>query len=255
MVEKFKISALIPFLILTSFSIGILSSSLLLGQEEAEEKKTILELEKEDENNTGLNEPQKPVGEGQIGTNTTTPQQDSNYAAAMKRRVPILSRLEMDIKEFAIAWNIEQELMGKDIWSIARENTKIPAEILMPLGTEVVHHELMIENALNVPYMRSRILNGLSVSTGDIAQFLGLAEDTSPTITFELDFTDEVEIKIYSIQAIAIATLFHGPKSAGKHRMTWNLRDSKGRKMPSGDYIVEVRIGQSRVIRKRIVID
>jgi FlgD Ig-like domain len=224
-----------------------------VNSQEEKEKKTIMEIEIEELDENSMYDPDKP------GPDTNgvffTPEQDTNSTEALKLRIPALSRLELDVKEFAIVWNFEQELKGEDIWDIARNNARIPASALIPLGTEIVQRELMIDNALNVPFMRSRTKYGLSISAGDIASFLGLTEDVSPTITFNLDYMDDVEIKIYSVQAIVVATLFRGPKHAGKHSLTWNLRDDKGRPMDKGDYIAEVRIGKSRYFRKRIVIN
>jgi hypothetical protein len=242
--------SILSALILTFF---LLSSIGVDSQEKKEEKRTILELEKEKaDNESGLNKSVKPIDPAD--TLKFSSRQDSNYTKALREHIPVLSRLEMDVKQFSVAWNLEQELKGVDPWEIARNNIKIPAKYLLPLGTEIVQREVMINNALYVPYMRSRNPYGLNVSIGDIASFLGLTEDLSPNITFKLDYTDEVEVKIYSVQASVVATLFSGVKQAGKHTLTWNLRDSKGRPMPPGDYIGEVRIGKTKYFRKRILI-
>jgi len=85
----------------------------------------------------------------------------------------------------------------------------------------------------------------MKVALGDIAQFFGLAEDVSPVIKYNLDFATEVQIVIYSVNASVVATLFDGHQPAGNYSITWNGRDDKGRKLPSGDYVAEVRIGKN----------
>ncbi|MBR3090812.1 MAG: hypothetical protein IKH10_02320, partial [Bacteroidetes bacterium] len=84
---------------------------------------------------------------------------------------------------------------------------------------------------------------------------LGIIEDTSPEIKYSLGMIADVEIVIYSVQAKVIATIFKGTQRPGSYKITWNQRDDKGKKMPYGDYIAEVRIGTDRFVRKRIVIN
>jgi flagellar hook assembly protein FlgD len=95
---------------------------------------------------------------------------------------------------------------------------------------------------------------GLKIPLGAIGKLLGLVQDVSPKMAFELDYNAEVEIVIYSVQASVVATIFKGSKKPGYHTYTWNGRNDQGKKMPPGDYIGEIRIGNRKYIRKRIVI-
>jgi len=95
---------------------------------------------------------------------------------------------------------------------------------------------------------------GISINILDAAVLLGLADDVSPALEFDIRYTEEIEIVIYSVQATVIATVFKGIRQPGHHKFVWNGRDDKGRPMPSGDYIGEIRIGNSRYKRKMIQI-
>ncbi len=181
-----------------------------------------------------------------------SPYQDSVYYKAMRMDVPVISRLKFDYEMFSRERRFA-ELYGSNVPARnLRDNMNIDPEILKPTGRELVQRQEMINNAFYVPYMPNRITNGFSVSLADVGAFLGLTEDVSPVISFKTKYAEEIEIVIYSMQAITVRTLFKGYKPAGSHKFEWNGRDDEGRPMPSGDYVAEVRIGKTRFYRKRI---
>lgn len=181
-------------------------------------------------------------------------QQDSNYKSAKELKIPTSVRLHNDLTRLAGRRAFFKDIEKGIPWQIALENLRIKPEILAPSGVEIVQRQEMINNAFYVPFMPNRITSGFSISPQQIGVFLGLLEDVSPEITFTLDYPEEVEIVIYSVQAIVVATIFQGILRPGNHKYVWNLRDDKGRPMPTGDYIAEVRIGNTKFIRKRIQI-
>jgi len=183
-----------------------------------------------------------------------TPEQDSVYSQAIRLKIPVSVRLHEDLLRFAVKMKIARELEMGTPWQIALQNLQIRKEYLVPLPQDVVHRQEMIDRSLYVPFMPNRITSGLSVNLQDIGVLLGVVEDLSPVISFDLKYTEEVEIVVYSIQAKVIATIYRGVLQAGTHKYVWNGRDDYGRPMPSGDYVGEVRIGSSRFIRKHIQI-
>jgi len=191
---------------------------------------------------------------GEIESKKFTPEQDSVYSRAIMLKIPVSVRLHEDFLRFAEKRQLERELEKGTPWQIALQNLQIRKEILLPLAQDVVHRQEMIERSMYVPYMPNRITSGLSANLSDIGIILGIVEDVSPVIKFELKYTEEVEIVVYSIQAKVISTIYKGVLQAGSHKYVWNGRDDNGRPMPSGDYIGEVRIGNSRFIRKHIQI-
>ena len=180
------------------------------------------------------------------------PVQDTAYARALRLHIPIAVRLKYDFKKFESKREIERVLEKGMPWQIALENLRIRPDILAPLPQDLVHRQEMIRNSLYVPYMPISVGGGISMNLQDIGVFLGLLEDVSPEMDFELKYMEEIEVVIYSVQAVVIATIYKGVKPPGTYRFVWNGRDDKGRPMPPGDYIGEVRIGNSRYIRKHI---
>lgn len=180
--------------------------------------------------------------------------QDSNYIRAMRLNIIGEVRFRSDYIAFSKEREVMQGMIEGSPMEIIKKNMDIPREFYAPSGEELVHRQLVYENAFYVPYLNTYNPNSGLVSFGQIAQFLGLSEDVSPVLTYTLDHPAEVEIVIYSIQAKVAAVLYRGIQSEGTHSITWNFRNDSGKRMPKGDYIGEIRIGKDRFIRKRIVI-
>lgn len=137
---------------------------------------------------------------------------------------------------------------------IARKNLDLPSEYFVPSPHEFALYELNQKLSTYVPYIRTSQPFGFKANLSDIGKILGLVEDVSPVLTYEVDTYTDVEVVVYSIQARVVATIFSGKQTPGKYTFTWNVRDDAGRLMPPGDYIGEIRIGRSKFIRKRIYI-
>ncbi len=135
-----------------------------------------------------------------------------------------------------------------------RSLSAVPSQAFKPSGEEIVQRQEAIAAGLRLPTGLSYPQSGLRVPLDLIGKFLGIVEDVGPEIRYTLDAPNDIEIVIYSMQAMVIATLFKGRQVPGSYEITWNFRDEFGRRMISGDYIAEVRIGNSKYIRKRIVI-
>lgn len=191
---------------------------------------------------------------GQSSRNNYSPYQDSVYNRAVRLRIPIAVRLNNDYHLFEKKRQLERELENNLPWQIALENLNFDPEILKPSPQEFVQRQEMIRRSLYVPFMPILRNAGLSIGLQDIGRFFGLVEDVSPVMKFKTEHTEEIEIIIYSIQAVAIARIYKGVLYPGRHTFTWNGRDDKGRPMPSGDYIGEIRIGSTRFYRKKITL-
>ena len=90
------------------------------------------------------------------------------------------------------------------------------------------------------------------INLGDIARVFGFGEDVSPIIRYVVDETIEVEIVVYSTQAMVIKTVFSGIQAPGTYTITWDGREQSGKTATTGEYIAEVRLGGERLMRKRI---
>ena len=185
----------------------------------------------------------------------TTPAQDSAYVRALRLKIPISTRFANDLKAFSKDWQLEKRILEENPWNMALSNLDLPAEFFMPSAQEKAMYQYNILESQNVPFVRTINPFGLKIPMSAIGSLLGLTEDLSPVLVYSIDFTTNVEVVIYSVQAKVVATIFKGNQNPGKYRYVWNGRDDLGMKMPSGDYIAEIRIGDSKFIRKRIYIN
>ncbi len=181
--------------------------------------------------------------------------QDSAYYTAMNLHIPTGSRLQYDLALSESVWRLQKDLESGSPWQVAINNiNSIPREYFAPDPVDSYNHQYNIQQALSVPNMNTYSPYGLKIPLSSIGKLMGLVQDVSPKMSFELDYNTDVEIVIYSVQASVIATIFKGAKTPGYHTYTWNGRNDQGKKMPPGDYIGEIRIGKRKYIRKRIVI-
>lgn len=204
--------------------------------------------QKIDDDTTGT---QLPKG----SRNLYTPEQDSAFQKALDMQLPFSLRARLDLELSEPLWRYLMKQSEKDPWiSALRSLENLPEGTFSPSGVEVTQREINIINSMYVPLVKTYSPYGAKLDFETIGRFLGIVEDLSPTIKYTLAITADVEIVIYSVQAIAVATIFKGLQSPGNYTITWNARDDNGRRMPPGDYIAEVRIGQDRYVRKRIVL-
>ena len=185
-----------------------------------------------------------------------TPFQDSNFIRD--------SRLKIDF----IYWLMKGLDRSEGLWQdllLSYSNTpgnylsstfqRMPSNVFEPLPNELVQHRIGIINALSVPGIYNHNISGINFNLRDVATFLGMLEDVSPEIKYQLNVTADVEIVIFNVSAIAVAKIFSGTQKPGKYTIFWNGKDDAGKKVRNGDYIAEVRIGQQSFVRKRIVIE
>ena len=93
----------------------------------------------------------------------------------------------------------------------------MPSNVFEPLPNELVQHRIGIINALSVPGIYNHNISGINFNLRDVATFLGMLEDVSPEIKYQLNVTADVEIVIFNVSAIAVAKIFSGTQKPGKY--------------------------------------
>lgn len=187
--------------------------------------------------------------------NVYTQEQDSAFRAALDINIPFSLRSRLDLELSERLWQLASGQIERNPWiSAMNALSSLPAGVFNPSDVEMVQWQTNIMNSMYVPFVKTYSPYGAKIDFETIGKFLGLVEDVSPIIKYNLAITADVEVVVYSIQASVVATLFKGMQSPGNYTINWNARDDKGRQMPAGDYIGEVRIGEDRYVRKRIVI-
>ncbi len=184
-----------------------------------------------------------------------TPEQDSAFARAMRLRIANDARFMQELRVMMTLGTTRPLTEFEKTELAIQRNLDIPPGFLAPSQQDLTLYQYNIMQSQRVIGVNNVPLGKLALSLNSIGKFFGIVEDLSPEIKYDLDFTVDVEVVVYSISAKVIATVFKGVQSPGSYKLTWNKRDSKGKLMPSGDYIAEVRIGKVRTVRKRIQID
>lgn len=182
-------------------------------------------------------------------------EQDSLYRQAMELQITAPARFAMAARETsAMLLAMSRANARRTIWDQIDATMDIPASIFKPRDQEVTQYQLTIANAMYVPgvLLRPMGTGNLQVNFSDIAKVFGIGEDVSPVIRYVVDDYLEVEIVIYSTQAMIVATLFTGKQEPGTYTITWNGKAQDGKPVSTGEYIAEVRLGRERIMRKRI---
>jgi hypothetical protein len=74
------------------------------------------------------------------------------------------------------------------------------------------------------------------------------------TVAFSLDRNVWAEIGVYDLTGRRVINLASRTFTAGPHTLTWNGRDSQGRAMPSGTYIVRLETESDLKARKVMLV-
>jgi hypothetical protein len=185
-----------------------------------------------------------------------TKQQDSAYARALALGIPARARFMHATRELSSTMSLAHAVeRPPTMWDNLNRNMAIPREMLAPSPQQIAQYRLNIAQSQYVPgvLMFPMGQGNLQIGLGDIAALFGLTEDVSPKIKYLVDETTEVTIVIYSAGALKVATIFNGIQPAGVYEIVWNGRGEDGRMVQNGDYVSEVRLGNQRIMRKRIV--
>ncbi len=74
------------------------------------------------------------------------------------------------------------------------------------------------------------------------------------TFDFKLETPDEVELSIVDLQGNTVIQLLKGMTLAGAQSLRWDTRDSSGRLVPAGTYLVLLRIGTKEQLIKLTIV-
>ena len=183
-----------------------------------------------------------------------TAAQDSAYYRMMRLGIAPGTLAQLHAKIISLGLAKQRQDNEENPFAIALRNLDLPAEYYQPRGEELVQRQELIQRSQAIPTGRPSLPGGVKIGLNDIGVFLGISEDVSPVITYTVDYSMPIKVVVYSTAAKEIAVVFQGSQNPGKYQLTWNGRDDKGRPMPSGDYVAEVRLGNDRFVRKRITI-
>jgi hypothetical protein len=94
-------------------------------------------------------------------------------------------------------------------------------------------------------------------SKGSIGLFknvLGAGYESKIDVPFQLLKTTVVSITIFDRQGKLIQTIADREFSIGDHAVTWDGKDSSGAEVPSGMYVVKIKMDSETVLKKIVVV-
>ncbi len=184
-----------------------------------------------------------------------SPEQDTLYLRALRLELPPSVRLALDVQRILSDFEIVRRRSELESpWQAALRNMTLSERILQPDPREVVQRQIAITSATAMPIWRAGQSGAVSIPMSSIGSFLGLSEDVSPRMSYRVQQTARVQAVVYSTTALIIRRLLDQEQRPGVYDIEWDGRDDKGRLMPAGDYVLEVRIGDRELHRKRIVV-
>ena len=77
--------------------------------------------------------------------------------------------------------------------------------------------------------------------------------NTTTTIPYFLYTESMIDLSVYNLQGQKVATPFQGRQSAGQHEVHWQAVDAKGAELPSGMYLLRLKI-QNRIESRKIIL-
>jgi hypothetical protein len=193
-------------------------------------------------------------GGGSLGEYPYSWYQDSVYYRALRLKISPSLRFSMDATKAMSNLDIVRKKLQESPWVIALRNMTIDREAFRPDPEDEVQRQLTINRALDAGLFRPNTTGGVTASFDQIGSFLGLTEDVSPRLRYEVTEPAQVTVVVYSTAATVVATVLNKVHQPGVYGITWDLKDDKKRDMPDGDYVMEARVGNGVYFRKRVVI-
>ncbi|MCS7301849.1 MAG: FlgD immunoglobulin-like domain containing protein [Bacteroidota bacterium] len=184
-----------------------------------------------------------------------SPEQDTFYLRALQLELPPSVRLALDVQRVMSDFElIRRKSELESPWQAALRNMTLSQRVFTPDPREIVQRQVAIASATSMPIWRTGQSAPVSIPVSAIGSFLGLTEDVSPRISYRVRQTAYVQAVVYSTTALIVRRLFAGEQRPGVYDLEWDGRDDKGRSLPEGDYVIEVRIGTENIVRKRVVL-
>jgi len=145
--------------------------------------------------------------------------------------------------------------------------TWVPVAVEVP-GTQssIIFNSREIERANGTGMIQVFMSDGLNTRAAQVgglttlnAQYpIGIPDNASPAlrpplrvspnpfagetrIAFYMSRRQQVQIRVYDVAGRHIRTILDGPLATGPHTVSWNGRDTLGRTVPAGVYVIEVR--------------
>jgi len=124
------------------------------------------------------------------------------------------------------------------------------------------HSEILLSNRTSSPILFKVFTTQYSSNSSDdivLTSPLHLTAYPNPfaqgvSLTYELKEPGMIGLSVFNIKGQLVARLYEGYKRAGQNSVNWNGMDNLGRKLPSGIYLVKLRLGDKFIICKKVTL-
>jgi hypothetical protein len=72
-------------------------------------------------------------------------------------------------------------------------------------------------------------------------------------VTYALPVDAKIRLTVFDLAGRRISSLFEGPQTAGRHEILWNSRDSSGKSVSAGTYVIRLR-ADNKTRSERIIV-
>lgn len=189
------------------------------------------------------------------GANTSpyTPEQDTEYYRAKRLHITPGVRFRGDIARTDSAWKAEKRRRDNTPEALMQRNLAVAPEQLQPTQRDMMDHTQQYTPGAPQNISPNIPRAGISIPFS-MGALLGYEEDVSATVEYKLPVRAYVQIRVFAMNGDTVAAPFSGEQSAGKHTFVWDATDEQGKRVPPGDYVAEIIIGNSQRILKHILV-
>lgn len=115
---------------------------------------------------------------------------------------------------------------------------------------------LVLSSGLHTPDLREVLSVDLPTTGANVvlAQNRPNPAVSSTTFAFALQSSATVSFSIFDPNGRRVRDLITATLGPGHHRLTWDLTDAKGRRVPVGLYLYRLEAGSNRLVRKLMVL-
>jgi len=113
-----------------------------------------------------------------------------------------------------------------------------------------VEVDLAAHRTVEVTIEADNVVNGVPDAVGRQLSVVPNPFNPQTTVAFELDEPTMCRLTVFDLRGRTLDVLMEGLRSAGRHEVSWNGTDARGKALPSGTYLLGLRAGSYSETRK-----
>jgi hypothetical protein len=104
-------------------------------------------------------------------------------------------------------------------------------------------------------------VSGVETEPGDSAPSFAIQAPTpnpfhtAVFLLLDLPGSSAVEVRVFDVAGRKVRELVRGVRPGGRQSITWDGRNDRGTRLPSGVYFMEVKAGERRGVKRVVLLD